>query len=315
LLERARINETQSLKDACFIKRSPLKINKPDEANLPLNYAFNCPNYSDDGQATKDVSVKPTSRPPIKARMPEIRARPFDREKDPPTQIQNLLPRTQQSKLRAIATVLEFQRGNSTVFAEGEDAHFVYAISAGIVRIDRHSEGGRRQILAFMLPGDLFGLPDGGTYVNSAETVCPSTLYRVPWQRLTELMRKDPEVQVALMVRVAFDLRQAQRRIIMLAQQNASQKLASFLLDFAQHTEFYDERRRLLTLPLTRFDLGDYLGIAPETVARTFARLEGAKLVLRTSARLVEIRDVDGLKSLVSGRRRRDDVAIRRTPE
>jgi hypothetical protein len=43
-------NETQSLKDACFTKRSPLKINKPDEANLPLNHALDCPNCSDDGQ-------------------------------------------------------------------------------------------------------------------------------------------------------------------------------------------------------------------------------------------------------------------------
>jgi hypothetical protein len=50
-------NETQSLKDACFTKRSPLKINKPDEANTPLIYALNGPNCYDDGHSLS-VSVK-----------------------------------------------------------------------------------------------------------------------------------------------------------------------------------------------------------------------------------------------------------------
>jgi CRP-like cAMP-binding protein len=248
--------------------------------------------------------VASSSRPSSKMRLPEIRARNFDRDRDPPTQIENLLSGKQQDKLRTIATVLEYQRSNSTIFSEGEDAHFVYSVASGIVRVSRHSESGRRQVLAFMLPGDLFGLPDAGIYVNSAETVAPSTLYRVPWVQLREMMQREPEMQVNLLIRVAFDLRQAQRRIMILGQHNTTQKLASFLLDFMQHPDFYDERRRQLILPLTRFDLGDYLGTAPETVARAFARLEKSHLVRRLSSRLVEIRNVDALRRLVSGRRR-----------
>jgi CRP-like cAMP-binding protein len=246
-----------------------------------------------------------SSKHSAKVRLPEIRARHFDREKDPPTQIENLLSRKQQSKLQTIATVLEYQRGNSTVFSEGEDAHFVYAVAAGVVRISRDSESGRRQVLAFMLPGDLFGIPDAGLYVNSAETVCSSTLYRVPWQQLREMMQREPEMQINLLMRVAFDLRQAQRRIMILGQHNTSQRLASFLTEFVQHPDFYDKKHRLLTLPLTRFDLGDYLGTAPETVARAFAALEKAGLVQRKSPRLIEIRDVGALRNMVSGRRRK----------
>ena len=237
-------------------------------------------------------------------RLPEIRARPFDREKDLSPPIENLLSRSQQSRLRAIATVLDYQRGNYTIFSEGEDAHFVYSVVSGIVRISRHSEGGRRQVLAFMLPGDLFGLPDAGSYANTAETVCPASLYRVSWQQLRDMMLREPEMQVNLLIRVAFDLRQAQRRIMILGQQNTSQRLASFLLDFIQHPDFYDERRRQLTLPLTRFDLGDYLGTAPESVARAFAKLERAGLVRRASPRQIEISNVGALRQLVAGRRR-----------
>jgi CRP/FNR family transcriptional regulator len=244
------------------------------------------------------------TRSSAKTRLPEIRATLFDREKDTPARIRNLLTRKQQSNLQTIATVLAFGRSNSTIFAEGENAHFVYSIASGVVRISRHSESGRRQVLAFMLPGDLFGLPDSGIYVNTAETICPSTLYRVPWQQWNDMMRREPDMQVKLLTRVAFDLRQAQRRIMVLGQQNATQKLATFLLDFVQHPDFYDARRRRLTLPLTRFDLGDYLGVAAETVIRTFAKLERDKILHRLSSRLIEIRDIEALGRLISGRRR-----------
>jgi len=239
-----------------------------------------------------------------KARLPEIRARSFDCERDQLSPIENLLSRKQQSKLQAIATILDYQRGNSTIFSESEDAHFVYSVISGIVRISRHSEGGRRQVLAFMLPGDLFGLPDAGIYANTAETVCPASLYRVPWRQLRETMLSEPELQLNLLIRLAFDLRQAQRRIMILGQQNTLQKLASFLLDFVQYTDFYDVRNHRLTLPLTRFDLGDYLGIAPETVARAFAKLELAGLVRRNSPRHIEIPDVAALRQVVAGGRR-----------
>ena len=60
--------------------------------------------------------------------------------------------------------------------------------------------------------------PEAGLYVNSAETVCPATLVpRVPWQRLHEIMMEEPQMQVSLLVRVAFDLRQAQAwRIVLM---------------------------------------------------------------------------------------------------
>jgi hypothetical protein len=48
-----------------------------------------------------------SSGPRAKIRLPEIRARAFDRDKDPPTQIENLLPRRQQAQLQTIATVLD----------------------------------------------------------------------------------------------------------------------------------------------------------------------------------------------------------------
>ena len=243
---------------------------------------------------------------PAASRLPEIRARLIDRARDAPSKIENLLSRKEQVEFRKIATVLDYGRAGSTVFAEGEDAHFVYSVAAGVVRISRHSDGGRRQVLALMLPGDLFGVPDAGIYVNSAEVTCPSTLYRVPWTELRKLMAREPAMQLNLLNKIAFDLREAQRRIMVLGQQNTYQRLASLLLDFAQHPAFFDKAHARVTLPLSRFDIADYLGTAPETVARGFLRLEREGLIRRETTREVQIRDIEGLRRLRAGKRRVD---------
>lgn len=243
-------------------------------------------------------------KPPTASRLPEIRARLIDRTRDLPSQIENLLSRKEQVEFRKIATVLDYGRAGATVFAEGEDAHFVYSVAAGVVRISRHSDGGRRQVLALMLPGDLFGLPDAGIYVNSAEVTCPSTLYRIPWAELRKLLAREPAMQLNLLNKVAFDLREAQRRIMVLGQQNTYQRLASLLLDFALHPAFFDKTLAQVTLPLSRFDIADYLGTAPETVARGFLRLEREGLVRRVTTRVVEVRDMNGLRRLRTEKRR-----------
>jgi len=237
-----------------------------------------------------------------------MRARLFDRDLDPQNRIVNLLSRKQQTKLKAIGIVLEYNRDNSTIFSEGEDAHFVYCVIRGVVRIGRHTNNGRRQVLALMLPGDLFGLPDAGLYVNTAETVSRASVFRLPWDALHKMMLREPELQIKVLTRVAFDLRQAQRRIMILGQQNVTQRLVSFLLDLAEHPDFYDERRRQLTIPLNRFDLSDFLGSAPETISRAFTKLEKEGLIRRVTPRLVNILQDTALRKLVeSGRRRKNE--------
>jgi hypothetical protein len=70
--------------------------------------------------------------------------------------------------------------------------------------------------LVVQVPRDLFGLPQDGICVNTEEVVCPARIYRFPWQRLRERMVREPQLQLNVLVRVAYDLRQAQRQIMIL---------------------------------------------------------------------------------------------------
>jgi CRP/FNR family transcriptional regulator len=236
---------------------------------------------------------------------PRIRARLIDRTGDKALQMGNLLSRKEQEELRAIAKVVEFPRPGMTIFSRGDDAQFVYVIDEGIVRITRIAANGHRRVLAFMVAGDLFGVPDCGTYANSSETVCPTRAYKIPWLKLRQAMSREPQLQLNLLIKLAHDFRQAQRQMMMLGQQSVHQRLALFLLDFMRNPGFFDEARSFLSLPVSHFDLADYLGTTRETATRAFARLEKEGFVKRVNAQGLQILNLKGLQMLQHGPSRR----------
>jgi CRP-like cAMP-binding protein len=93
----------------------------------------------------------------------------------------------------------------------------------------------------------------------------------------------------------------AQRQIIVLGQFNNVKRLASFLLDCRQHLDLFESQTRRLLLPMSRFDIADYLGTLPESIARAFATLERGGFLRRTSPRSVVLADPDRLPRFVRG--------------
>jgi CRP-like cAMP-binding protein len=234
----------------------------------------------------------------------EIRARSIAGTNVQPEAVRKLLSREEQERLLHNATTLVYRRAGDTVFSEGEDAGFLYFIDEGVIRMSRCAENGRRQILAFRVPGDLLGRPENGRYVNSAETVSPARVYRIAWLRMQQMMLADPQLQLHLLTKVADDFRQAEHRIMALGQQNTCQRLASFILDLMCRAEFFDRKRSLLKLPVNRFDLADYLGTVTKSSERAFARLESEGLVRRVASRTIEILDIAGLHRVQREQRR-----------
>jgi CRP-like cAMP-binding protein len=213
----------------------------------------------------------------------EIRARCFNDSRENSSALENLLTRDQQQRLQRDATLLTYRRGNM-IFAQGEDAHFAYFVRDGMIRIAQNGENERRQILNFSVPGDVFGIPDGGRYANSAE---------------------DPQLQVHLLSKFASDLRHAQARIVTLGVHSTLQRLASFLLEFASLPSCFDAAHQHLKVPLNRLDLADYLGSAPESTARALTMLENKRLIRRVNSRTFEILDIQGLEEVRRGHRKR----------
>jgi CRP-like cAMP-binding protein len=264
---------------------------------MNLDHAFNSAKCQRLDQTTDCRAKHPR-------RWPEIRTRTLCGTIGEPADVQNSLSQDEQKRILSIATVLDYPRGGLTVFSEGEDARFIYFVDQGIVRVSRCGENGRRQVIAFRVHGDLLGLPEGGLYANLAETVCAARVLQCPWESVQQMMLADPRLGLYLLAEVASEIRQAQKLIMMLGQQKAHQRLASFILDCLLVSANFDENQPYLHLPVGRFDLADYLGTAPESTARAFVKLESAGLVRRVGSRTIEILDIHGLQLLQYERRR-----------
>lgn len=143
---------------------------------------------------------------------------------------------------------------------------------------------------------DLFSQPG-----RALEALTPATIFRFPLTQLRHVLFEEPLLQLHLLTKATHELRNAQRQIIILGRLKSTTRLAAFIIDASLHATLFDARTQRLHLPMSRFDIADYLGVTPESVGRAFAILERRGLVRRVSPRLIQILDAGGLARLVRG--------------
>ena len=160
------------------------------------------------------------------------------------------------------------------VFMEGERADAVYTVTSGLVRLFRLLPNGQRQIVGFGLPGDFLGLPRGERHVYSADAAVGTTACRFHRQDFimfaenhTRFLRRLHDAAVK-----ALDL--AQEQMTQLGPRRADAKIASFILSMRARWMEINGAGESVPLPMSRQDIGDYVGLNIATVSRTFTRLD-----------------------------------------
>lgn len=184
---------------------------------------------------------------------------------------------------------------NTEIYGEGEQTEYVYQVVSGAIRTYKILNDGRRQIGAFYLPGDVFGLEIGEQHELSAEAVVNSTVSVIKRSALTSLASCDGRVAHQLWELTARELRRAQKHVLLLVR-TAQERVASFLLEMADRTA----DSTLVELPMSRQDIADYLGLTIETVSRTLTLLEGQAAIALPSARCVHLKNERQLRKLGS---------------
>ena len=175
------------------------------------------------------------------------------------------------SAIAEMSAPMSFPR-DAEIYRESNPANYLYKVISGTVRTFKALSNGRRQIRAFYLPGDIFGVETGEKHAFSAEAITDA--------KLVVIERK---VVVALAARDSRELRHTQDHVLLLIQ-SAQERVAGFLLEMANRVPAGNE----IELPMPRQDIADYLGLTIETVSRMMTHLEkGAAIALPTSRRVV----------------------------
>lgn len=190
-----------------------------------------------------------------------------------PTRSADILQqRFEQSSLRRIEPK-EF------LFTEGDAATHVYRIDTGAVILFKVLADGRRQVMGFGYPGDLVGLGASGLHGMNAQAIKPTRLRCLPVTVLRQRAGEDSGLAFKLYETLARELQATRDLLLTTGQRSALERVAGFLLALSQRNDRDGKEAGSFELPMTRTDIGDFLGLTIETVSRAFTKLKSARLI------------------------------------
>jgi CRP/FNR family nitrogen fixation transcriptional regulator len=172
-----------------------------------------------------------------------------------------------------IVSLNEFTYNKGTeIYGEKEPAEYVYQVKTGAVRSYKLLTDGRRQIGAFHLVGDIFGLENGNVHRFTAEAVVNTTVRLIKRQSLEAVAESDAVVTRNLLSMTTSNLEHAENHMLLLGRKTSLERVAAFLIEMDARLT----ATGVVALPMSRQDIADYLGLALETVSRALSRLQRA---------------------------------------
>lgn len=184
-----------------------------------------------------------------------------------------------------------------TIFEQDELADAVFNITSGSARLYRLLPDGRRQIVGFALPGDFLGLSLTERNAFSADALTPLTACQFSRQAFSDFVDAKPHVLRKLHQLASHELSMAQEQMVILGRRTAEEKIAAFLIGLRKRWARLSQQSVTIPLPMTRQDIGDFLGLTVETVSRMLTRLarEKAILIVPDGVRLLDVKRIEGM--------------------
>ena len=173
------------------------------------------------------------------------------------------------------------------------------AIYSGAIKAYCVSDDGTEQVTGFYIPGEIFGW-DGiadNRHKNTAVALETTAVCEISFNKFEALSASMPILQKHFMRLMAKELTSDQELIGLLAKSSAEERVASLLLSLSSRLKRQHLSATQFRLPMSRADIGNYLGLTVETVSRVFSRFQSFDLIL-CDKKEIEIINLNGLSAL-----------------
>lgn len=181
------------------------------------------------------------------------------------------------------------------LFAAAEPIESYSNVLSGVVKLTKCLPDGRQQIVGLQFAPDFLGRPFSDESAIGVEAATPVSLCSFPRRIMQRLIDQTPGLERRLLMQTLRELDEARDWMMTVGRKTALEKVASFLLLIARNidpTLDEGEMPAAFSLPLTRADIADFLGLTIETVSRQFSLL-GREGVIRAKGRRIEVLDPD----------------------
>jgi CRP/FNR family transcriptional regulator len=187
------------------------------------------------------------------------------------------------------------------LYREGDHFQSVFAVRSGTMKAYKTTDDGREQVTGFYFPGEILGM-DGisnNSHASSAKALETAAICEIPFSSLEKLSAAMPNLQRHFFQLMSREITEDQQLITLLSKNSADERVAALMLSISSR----NDRRKLsatqFRLPMSRVDIGNYLGLTVETVSRVFSRMQKMEM-LQVDNKEIEILDLQGLKNMAN---------------
>lgn len=187
------------------------------------------------------------------------------------------------------------------LFREGDGFSSLFVVKTGSIKTYASRDDGTEQVLGFHLPGELVGLDaiQDSVHHCSGKVLETSAVCELPFSRLAELSSSIPTLQYQMFRLLSKDIGRDSAMLMLLGNKHAEERLAAFLVSLSERFQNRGYSATDFHLSMSRYEIGNYLGLAVETISRLFTRFSDEG-ILRVERRHVEILDLARLRDLLT---------------
>lgn len=186
------------------------------------------------------------------------------------------------------------------LFRQGQKFDSVFAVRTGTLKTFNITNSGEEQITGFYCPSELVGLSgiNNSVYPVSAKALETTTVCEIPFSHLEHLSTQIPSLKHQLFRVMSRKICDDQQMMVLLGKKNADEKVASFIMNLSDRFKMRGYSATAFRLAMSRGEIGNYLGLAVETVSRVMTRFQKNELI-QVDGKEISIVDLKEIQKLV----------------
>lgn len=183
---------------------------------------------------------------------------------------------------------------------QASDHRLMVFVAEGAAKLVAHVGPDREQVVAFAFAGEILHLSAGSPTPYELHALTDCRLVAFPVDQLVQSLAANAQVADALFAKTLAALDRARERTVLIGRKTAKERTASFLLDMSERIGISKEGSVLLTLPISRREIADSLGLTIETISRQLTELRESGAIQTRGRSGVELLDLKQLRELAS---------------
>jgi CRP/FNR family transcriptional regulator len=177
-----------------------------------------------------------------------------------------------------------------------------YAVRSGSVKVYIIDEAGEEQIIGFYFPGEIIGFDGIEHHKHSCFAISLETtsFCSIHYDKIIEISSQLPNFQDQLLRLVSRELSTENKLLLTINKRNAEERMATFLVSLSSRFHKLGYSAKEYNLPMSRQDIGNYLGLTIETVSRLFTKFQRNGLV-KINRKAISLEDLPALHAICNG--------------